>query len=123
MSDWSKTLGEILQINRVEEKSKLDQWFNSVLQKRLDAFNVGDLCIAIRQKIALDHIIPAAIQLITQDVLAGDQYDGELLSSLLQTERSYWATHTVEQSQLKTSVEGAIDLLSDDLKKEYESWS
>lgn len=62
--------------------SSLDEWFNSVLDVPFDKLDVGDIARAIRQDLFLADILPIAEVILRNDPLAGDDYDGQLISSI-----------------------------------------
>lgn len=41
-----------------------------------------DLCRAIRQKLCIDQLIPKVLEVLTENPLAGEYYDGELIAAL-----------------------------------------
>ncbi|WP_426608444.1 contact-dependent growth inhibition system immunity protein [Pantoea anthophila] len=62
--------------------SSLDEWFSGVLDISLDELEVGDVARAIRQELFLEEILPIAEVILRQDPLAGEDYDGQLISSI-----------------------------------------
>jgi len=63
-------------------RSSLDEWFSSILDIPIDQLKVGDVAKAIRQNIFLDEVLPKAETILKTDPLAGEYYDGELISSI-----------------------------------------
>ncbi len=60
-------------------------------KKPLKDFTIEDLRIMIGQDISLDYLMPLAIERLQKDILAeGDFYPGDLLKSLLDSDRSFW---------------------------------
>ena len=80
------TFRELLLINKIDYKKKnhssLDEWFSGVLDISLDELDVGDLARAIRQGLFLAEVLPRAEVILRQDPLAGEDYDGQLISSI-----------------------------------------
>ncbi|WP_033790222.1 contact-dependent growth inhibition system immunity protein [Pantoea septica] len=80
------TFREILLINKIDYKRNnhlsLDEWFNGILDIPLDELDVGDIARAIRQDLFLAEILPRAEVILRQDPLAGEDYDGQLISSI-----------------------------------------
>ena len=80
------TFRELLLINKIDYKrnnhSSLDEWFNGILDIPLDELDVGDVARAIRQDLFLAEILPRAEVILRQDPLAGEDYDGQLISSI-----------------------------------------
>ncbi len=63
--------------------------------KPLDEFTVEDLRITIGQNIALEWLLPMAIELLRDDPFAeGDFYRGDLLNSVLGIKPSFWSDHS-----------------------------
>lgn len=80
------TFRELLLINNSNyapnNRSSLDEWFSGVLAVSLDELEVGDIARAIRQELFLEEILPKAEVILRQDPLAGEGYDGQLISSI-----------------------------------------
>ncbi len=58
----------------------------------LSSLSVEDLRLLVAQEIALDHIVPLALQQLQQRPLAsGDFYAGDLLATLLRIPASFWS--------------------------------
>ena len=62
--------------------SSLDEWVSSILDIPIDEFEVGDIARAIRQDIFLAHVLPKAEIILRKDPLAGEDYEGQLISSI-----------------------------------------
>ncbi|MBN3196558.1 hypothetical protein H5A41_19455 [Pectobacterium versatile] len=43
---------------------------------------VEDLCCSVRQKVCLEQLMPRILVVLTENPLAGEYYDGELIASL-----------------------------------------
>jgi len=80
------TFRELLLINKIDYKKKnyssLDEWFSGILDISLDKLDVGDVARAIRQDLFLAEILSRAEVILRQDPLAGEDYDGQLISSI-----------------------------------------
>lgn len=63
-------------------RSSLDEWFSSILDVPIDELEVGDVARAIRQGIFLAEVLPKAEVILRKDPLAGEDYDGQLISSI-----------------------------------------
>jgi len=60
-------------------------------KKQLQDFEVEDLRIMIGQNIGLKYLIPLAIKILQDNILAeGDFYEGDLLKAVLTSEPDYW---------------------------------
>lgn len=62
--------------------SSLDEWFSSILDVPLNELDVGDISRAIRQDLFLADILPIAEVILKEEPLAGEDYDGQLISSI-----------------------------------------
>jgi hypothetical protein len=83
-----------------EEEYPLPAWYRSIYHKPLAEFSSSDISRACRQKIHLQQIVPMAIQLLDQDVAAGDIYPGEMLAALGLVPASFWP----DNQQLKNEL-------------------
>ncbi|AIR67853.1 contact-dependent growth inhibition system immunity protein [Dickeya fangzhongdai] len=83
MSTFRKLIGDINKNQESDQQSPLEVWFESVLDVPIDSLAVEDLCRAIRQKICIEQLMPRVLAVLTEDPLAGEYYDGELIASLL----------------------------------------
>jgi hypothetical protein len=60
-------------------------------KKKLCDFEVEDLRIMIGQNMSLPHLIPMALDVLKDNILAeGDYYEGDLLKMVLSCEEEYW---------------------------------
>src|ERR1043165_1160668 len=63
-------------------------------QKSVDKYSIEDLRIAIGQNCNLQELIPLAITKLKEDLFVeGDYYPGDLLMSVLSSDRAYWLGH------------------------------
>lgn len=65
-----------------EQQSSLEQWFEQVIDIPLNELSVEDLCRAIRQELYIDKLMPRVWEVMKDDPLAGEYYDGELIAAL-----------------------------------------
>ena len=73
-----------------ENPSSLTKWYLSVRDIPLDMLDVGDVCRALRQNLFVSEVLPIAVALLEDDVLAGELYDGELIVALAGLNAGYW---------------------------------
>lgn len=65
--------------------------------KKLNDYEVEDLRILIGQEIILPYLIPMAIDVLQENILAeGNFYEGDLLLAVLMTRAQYWKEHKNE---------------------------
>lgn len=85
------TFRDLLLINNrnyeLSNDSPLDQWFSGVVDIPIDQLDVGDIARSIRQDVFLADVLPRAEALLKEDPLAGDDYDGQLISSIASLNR------------------------------------
>ncbi len=72
-------------------ESGLTLWHNQVVDKRFCDYNIEDVCRACRQELHLEYVVPVAIKLLCENPMAGDMYDGELLSSMKCLPEAFWS--------------------------------
>ncbi len=73
------------------ESSYLIKTCNQLRKKQLKDFTIEDLRIMIGQSIGLKFLIPLAIEILKTDILAeADLYEGDLLNSVLISDKDYW---------------------------------
>jgi hypothetical protein len=80
------------------QSSPLTDWYRSIRNVPIAEMELGDLCRAIRQRLFIAHVLPVAVTSLATDVLAGDDYEGQLLSSLKVLIHDDW-TSRVEEAQ------------------------
>jgi hypothetical protein len=82
MTTFRNLIGNINKTRDPSQQSSLEAWFESVLDVPVDDLEVEDLCRAIRQKVCIDQVMPRVLAVLTEDPLAGEYYDGELIAAL-----------------------------------------
>lgn len=82
MTTFRKLAGNINVPSESKEASSLDVWFKQVADIPIKDLSVKDLCRAIRQGLYIDLLMPRVMAVLTADPLAGEYYDGELISAL-----------------------------------------
>lgn len=73
-----------------DNPSSLTEWYLSVRDTPIDLLDLGDVCRALRQNLFVSEVLPIAVALLGDDVLAGDRYDGELIAALAGLDAKYW---------------------------------
>jgi hypothetical protein len=74
---------------------------NALLKKPLDAFQAEDLRVMILQGIAIEYLVPMALDLLENDPLVkGDYYPGDLLNAVLSVTPSYWTMKPTDSERL-----------------------
>lgn len=74
-----------------QEASYLVLTCHSLRKKKLLDFTAEDLRIMIGQNIGLEYLIPMALEILEENILAeGDLYEGDLLSAVLSSNLTFW---------------------------------
>ncbi|WP_277925157.1 contact-dependent growth inhibition system immunity protein [[Pantoea] beijingensis] len=82
MMTFRKLIGNINVTKEASQQSSLEQWFERVVDIPIEELVVEDLCRAIRQELYVSQLMPRVLEVITDDPLAGEYYDGELIAAL-----------------------------------------
>lgn len=82
MMTFRKLIGKLDVAKAHEQQSSLEQWFERVIDIPLNELSVEDLCRAIRQELYIDQLMPRILEVMKDDPLAGEYYDGELIAAL-----------------------------------------
>ncbi len=63
-------------------------------RKPIEELTADELQLQIGQRIGLDHLVPAALDVLEREPLvAGEFYPGDLLGTVLRLERGFWTEH------------------------------
>lgn len=119
MMTFRKLIGNINVTKEPSQQSSLEQWFERIIDIPIEELTVEDLCRAIRQELCIAQLMPRVLEVMIDDPLAGEYYDGELIAAL----------STIKESDLKDQrntfiqIKQVINQLSssdvnDDLKKD-----
>lgn len=76
------------------DSSFLVQRVHELRKKNIDDFDVEDLRVMIGQGESLSLLVPNAILILRDDILAeGDYYHGDLLNNVLSIDKDFWSRH------------------------------
>ncbi|MBN4834178.1 contact-dependent growth inhibition system immunity protein [Enterobacter hormaechei] len=119
MITFRKLIGNINVTKEPEQQSPLELWFERIIDVPLEELTVEDLCRAIRQKLCIDQLMPRVLEVLTEEPLAGEYYDGELIAAL----STIKAEDLISQKNTFTQIRQLINQLSssdvnDDLRKD-----
>lgn len=79
---------------------------NALRKKPIEQFTTEDLRIMIGQQMGLDHLVPVALEKLTEDLFAeGNLYEGDLLESVLHINTGFWDDNKDYWLQLNHLVE------------------
>jgi hypothetical protein len=93
MIDRNKTIEQIegKKLGIPQNESRLVTTFHELRTKKIQDLTIEDLRLLIGQNLCLDVLIPKAILKLKTDILCeGDLYEGDLLKSVLESEKDYW---------------------------------
>lgn len=76
-----------------EELYPLQKWYNQLIDKTIHEITVPDVLRMIRQKQWIDLAMSKAINLLKDDVFAGESYDGELLEKVSELDGSFLVSY------------------------------
>ncbi|MEQ4529992.1 MAG: contact-dependent growth inhibition system immunity protein [Mixta sp.] len=82
MMTFRKLVGNINVTKEPAQQSSLEQWFERVMDIPIEELTVEDLCRAIRQELCIDQLMPRVLEVLAEEPLAGEYYDGELIAAL-----------------------------------------
>ncbi|MEP8983587.1 contact-dependent growth inhibition system immunity protein [Enterobacter cloacae] len=82
MITFRKLIGNINVTKEPDQQSPLELWFERIIDVPIEELTVKDLCRAIRQKLCIDQLMPRVLEVLTEEPLAGEYYDGELITAL-----------------------------------------
>ena len=95
-----------------DEGSYLINTCNRLRKKQLKNYTTEDLRIMIGQDIGLKFLIPLAIKVLQDNILAeGDYYEGDLLKSVLTSDPNYWKDYQDNWQTVCNLVENKTDML------------
>jgi len=95
--------------------SSLTDWYLSVREVPLEELSIGDLCRAIRQRLFITSLLPIASKSVSNDVMAGDLYDGELLVALSALHKDEWLADLSSAGNILAEISSA-DLSGQDVQ-------
>lgn len=71
--------------------SRLEITCNTLRKKPLKDFTVEEFRVMISQNLGLPYLMPLAIEILREDIMAqGDFYEGDLLKCVLTSDKTYW---------------------------------
>lgn len=118
--DMDKTLEELE--GRVQEKSVFESHLivtcEALRKKKLCHFTEEDLRIMIGQKQDLGYLVPMALDVLEENLLAkGDYYNGDLLEAVINVPNDFWEEHVTYREDLRLLIKEKIDFLKELLNK------
>lgn len=87
--------------NSPQDATNLIKRIYQLRQRNIEEFETEDLRILIGQDIALEIIMPLALDKLTQNLFEeGDYYEGDLLKAVLTSSKDFWNRHTNLRNQV-----------------------
>lgn len=87
-------------------QSPLEVWYERVRDTPIRRLSDEDVCIACRQELNLEFVVPVAILRLQENPLTGESFDGELLVALAGVPRSFWNNHRMVAHELRSLIDG-----------------
>lgn len=85
------------QLTKDDFQSYLITTIHKLRSKRIGSFEVEDLRIMIGNGVGMKYLVPKAIRVLTNNILAGgDFYEGDLLKFVLHSEPEYWKDNNTQ---------------------------
>ena len=82
MITFRKLIGNINVTKEPDQQSPLELWFEHIIDVPIEELSVEDLCRAIRQELCVDQLMPRVLEVLAEEPLACEYYDGELIAAL-----------------------------------------
>ncbi len=97
-----------------DEGSHLIQTCHALRKKQLKDFTTEDLREMIGQDIGLKYLVPLAIRTLEKNILAeGDLYEGDLLKSVLTSDKKFWSSSRDNWTTVCELVENNLSKLNE----------
>lgn len=77
--------------------------------------SVGQLRTLISQKIGIQYLTEIALELLDENIVTGDLFEGDLLLSVSKIPSEYWNQNRSKLEKLKVLVESNTELIKSEL--------
>ena len=95
-------LGEVSDFQLSGDESGLIQRVHALRKKLLRDFQPDEIRLCVGQGIALTHLVPRALDILTQDPwVETEYYPGDLLNVCIAVESSFWDKHPAERDSMR----------------------
>ncbi len=112
--EFNKTLSEIMKDTSISMDERCTEIYN---KRMLREFSNEDLKAMISHDIALDIMMPFAIDVLEENIMSeGDEYPGDLLQTTSSVNKEYWKQNGEQNERVQQIIEKNIELLSDVLR-------
>lgn len=103
-----------------DQEYPLPAWYREVRHRPLSDLGIEDIGKACRQNVHVDYVVPLAINVLNDNPIAGEMYDGELLVALADIPSQFWIDRMEMSRKVRVIIERAKPELDDDIRKEIE---
>lgn len=84
----------------------LQKWYNELIDKSINEFNIADVLRMLRQKVFTKLAMLKAIEFLRKNIFVGELYDGELLQKISELDTIFLASYA---SDLKSILKDYIE--------------
>ncbi|MCU6433687.1 hypothetical protein LPB67_07830 [Undibacterium sp. Jales W-56] len=92
-----------------KQQSSFMSWYMSIREIPIEKMELDDICKALRQRLFVTHVLPVGIMYLKADVLAGDDYEGQLISALKILTHEDWSNCPIEAQRAIHIIQNALD--------------
>ena len=75
-----------------ESLSPLEQWYNDLINKKIDELSILDISRMLRQNVLLPLAMSKAMELLIKNPFEGEMYDGDLLKQVVNAMKKHGVT-------------------------------
>lgn len=98
------------------EATPLIKRIYEIRRKNIDELEIEDVRLLVSQNISLFITVKLAISILKDNILAeGYYYEGDLLLTVLRSDKLFWNAHSVLKSELSQIVESNFQKIEDEL--------
>lgn len=119
----NEKISKILNISEeIDGKCEMDKWYISLLGKTIEEIDVKDIYRMLRQDILMEIAVPKAFEMLQEDPLTGEMYDGQLLEMLYSVDVNKYEKSVDKVKGILGKINGNIstfEWMSDEDSKDY----
>ncbi|WP_459481106.1 contact-dependent growth inhibition system immunity protein [Clostridium saccharoperbutylacetonicum] len=103
MYSSKEIIGKILNVKseEIDIRCELDEWYVKLLNKRIDEITINDISRMLRQDVLIEVAVTKSIEILNENPLAGEMYEGQLLELL----------YSVDINKYKEDIDKVKDIL------------
>jgi hypothetical protein len=106
----------------IDIKCELDKWFIALLNKTIGEINVNDIYRMLRQDILIEVAVNKSVEILKENPLEGEMYDGQLLELLYSVDVNKYKEDIDEVKGILIKIKSNIssfEWMCDEDSKEY----